>query len=245
MSIINRLTFVRRLQRAWIIYSDFGLFELLQRIGRRVGKRAGLVNPKLADWSRRKLERDQMFDSVFGTDTGGVQELFDYNIVGGNVAHGLSHIATDVSDFENLMKNLSLNLAQYTFVDLGCGKGRALILAARHPFAAVVGVDFVSAFVEAARKNVAAAGAMGLCSPVTLVLEDATKYEFPSGPVLLYMFNPFDSHIIAQVGKNARASLLRDPRPFNIAYMNPIHLDSLVESGWTVVRRGGGWVTLA
>jgi methylase of polypeptide subunit release factors len=44
------------------------------------------------------------------------------------------------------------------FVDFGCGKGRVLYLACRHPFKEVIGVDLSPAVVEAARRNLHADG---------------------------------------------------------------------------------------
>ena len=144
------------LHRAKVVHGEFGFRELIGRVLRRLG----FQDRAIAAWRKQKMEADVNFDQHFGTDTGGVQNLADQGgIVGENAKHGLAHIATEPAQFSQIMQMLDLPLSEFTFVDLGCGKGRALILAAQFPFKTIIGVDFVLSFVEAARKNISVAAA--------------------------------------------------------------------------------------
>src|SRR5258708_2654765 len=128
----------RKLKRAWTVYKDFGLREIFSRSVRRLG----FSDPVHSEWLRIKAEKDVEFDRRLGTDTGGIQDIQEHPIRGENAKYGGSHIASDPSDFEAMMAGLQLPVSDYAFIDLGCGKGRALILAAQYPFARVIGVEF-------------------------------------------------------------------------------------------------------
>jgi SAM-dependent methyltransferase len=231
--------FLRKLERAWAVYRNFGPREVVKRIARRLG----VKDPEHSKWLRRKAERDAEFDQRFGTDTGGIHDIQDHQIASENAKDAGSHIATDPGDFEGMMSDLKLPISDYTFVDLGSGKGRALILAAQYPFTKVIGVEFVPAFVESAKKNIqAAAKQVSLCSEIELQLGDAAIFNFPSGPILLFLSNPFDAPIFRKVGLNAYRSWQHERRPFTIIYMYPIHVDELTGAGWKVVERGPSWL---
>jgi SAM-dependent methyltransferase len=231
----------RKLKRAWAVYRDFGLREILSRSVRRLG----FSDREHSEWLRIKAEKDVAFDRRLGTDTGGIQDIQEHPILGENAKYGGSHIASDPNDFETMMASLELAVSDYAFIDLGCGKGRALILAAQYPFARVIGVEFVPAFVDSARENVrAAAKRLPLLSEIEIEMADATAFNFPNGPILLYLFNPFDAHIVRQVASNAYRSWQNEKRPFTIIYMNPVHVEDLTCAGWQVTGQGPAWIQL-
>jgi SAM-dependent methyltransferase len=77
-------------------------------------------------------------------------------------------------------------LTDATFIDFGCGKGRAVIVASSYAFRSVIGVEYDHDLVMIARRNVA------ICSAAVDVIEaDAATWPLPSGPLLAYFNNPF------------------------------------------------------
>jgi SAM-dependent methyltransferase len=109
-----------------------------------------------------------------------------------------------------------------TFVDFGCGKGRAVLLAGEHPFRAVVGVEFSPELVEVARRNLRnCRGFAHVCCNMEVVCMDAARYEIPAGPLVLYFYNPFMEEVMQAVIERLRESLARDPRPVVVIYATP------------------------
>ena len=45
-------------------------------------------------------------------------------------------------NFQKALKLLDVDHSLYSFVDIGCGKGRALLIASRWPFHQIIGVEF-------------------------------------------------------------------------------------------------------
>jgi SAM-dependent methyltransferase len=230
-------TFARKLHKAWIVYQDSGSQVILEKIAMRLRR---VFKPDDPDWALSIARVDTEFDAKYGTDTGGIKEIFDLRVVGHNRKHGECHIATNPKAFGEMMQSLSINASAYTFVDLGCGKGRALILAANYGFKRVVGVEFVREFFEIAKTNITRLQ----LKDAEVILGDAAAFEFPTGPVLLYLCNPFDSQIVAEVARNARLSWIREKRPFSVAYVTPVHQDTFISSGWAIETTGIAWIQL-
>jgi len=121
-----------------------------------------------------------------------------------------------------LLHLATLDLGAYTFIDLGSGKGRALLLAAMYPFASIVGVEVQPALEAIARHNIERFDAPGQqCRSLHSICADAREYEFPLTPIVLYLFNPFPDYVLREVLTNLVASTHRSPRPILVLYNAP------------------------
>jgi SAM-dependent methyltransferase len=117
-----------------------------------------------------------------------------------------------------------------TFVDLGAGRGRALILAAEAGFRRVIGVEIDPHLVASAEANLdrwvrRRRRAGGRPEDLRVALGDAADYPLPGGDVLLCLYNPFGPETLSRVLTRVCAR----PSPWQnrtaIAYFNPIHDD--------------------
>jgi SAM-dependent methyltransferase len=229
----------RKLSRAASVYQDMGMAAVLSRLLHRLSLCFGRDNAGHARWLRQKSAVDAAFDAANRTETGGIQEIFQFNIVGSNARHGLSHIASDPNHFSGLMTKLNVDLGKFTFVDLGSGKGRALMLATAFPFRRIVGVEFATELYDAARVNLAAfKTGQKLESRVEVICGDAAAYAFPNEPLIIYLFNPFGPAIVSRVAANALASWRDAPRPLHVIYANPVHLSCFIDAGWELSDSG-------
>ena len=62
--------------------------------------------------------------------------------------------ATAYRDFKRAMKYLTLRPNHDVFIDIGAGKGRVLIMAARYPFKRVIGLEYAQDLTLLARQNI-------------------------------------------------------------------------------------------
>ena len=113
-------------------------------------------------------------------------------------------------------------LENYSFIDLGCGKGRAVLMASEYGFREVVGVELHPWLAGIAEANVAAWTAAGraVC-PVRIVCQDATEFVFPDGACLLYLFNPFAAPVMKQLIERIEADFAERPGLLDLIYFNP------------------------
>jgi SAM-dependent methyltransferase len=159
------------------------------------------------------------FDERYGTETHWY-DLLNYEPTPPPVLHG----ALDA---------VPVPLQDLTFVDLGSGKGRVVLLASQRPFRAVVGVEHRAALHVVALRNAAAFGHHAR-APVHLLHGDAAEQPFPDGPLLLWMFNPFAADVVA----SALGHLPRTSGHW-LVYVVPRELPVVKAAGFVTVTAGG------
>lgn len=169
--------------------------------------------------------RQYYVDQRLGVDTRGTIPLSDETASAAAHTDSNHYEATPARPFLRLMKSLPLDSpGDYTFIDLGCGKGLALVLAAKRGFRRVLGVELDPHLLESARVNVRSFwGKVGTSGSVELIQEDAVRYKFPSEPTVVFLFNPFGEQTMRAVARNIQQSLEEQQRPFVVAYINPMH----------------------
>lgn len=115
------------------------------------------------------------------------------------------------------------------FVDLGCGRGRALALASRLPFSRLLGVELDPDLVADARR-------LNPDPRVEVVQADATTWTLPDDVGVVYLFNPFGPAGLFSLAREVRASRARRPRPLLVVLANPRDLAPLLAVGLEVVH---------
>ena len=155
---------------------------------------------------------------------------------------GVFHSAyqpTDPAMFREMMAALPIQFDQFTFVDLGSGKGRTLLLAAEYPFQKIIGVEILPELHRAAEENIRVyREATGLGSQISAILVDACEYILPQTPLVVYLFNPLPEAGLRRVMGRLEESLTQVPRPAWIVYHNPLLDPVISESRW--LERAGG-----
>jgi hypothetical protein len=84
-----------------------------------------------------------------------------------------------------------------TFIDVGSGMGRVVLLAAQYPYRRVVGVERRGHLFATSRENIAiATGLVRETDRVDLINCDITEYAWPAGDLAIFMFNPFGPELV-------------------------------------------------
>jgi hypothetical protein len=132
-----------------------------------------------------------------------------------------------------LQECTNLNLNEFTFIDLGSGKGRVLLMASTFPFRRILGVELLPSLHEIAQQNLAQYKSdLQKCFVLESVCADATTFSFPDGPLLIYLFNPFPESGLRRTLANLKATLHRSPRPGYVLYHNPQLEHAVAECGF-------------
>ncbi len=146
---------------------------------------------------------------------------------------------TDPALFREMMANLPIAFDQFTFVDLGSGKGRTLLMASEYPFRKIIGVELLAELHRAAEKNIRAYhSATQRCNRIEAVCADACEFIFPDTPMLLYLFNPLPEPGLRRTIRNLEQSLRQSPRQVWIVYHNPA-MSGLLEASPAFVKSEG------
>ncbi len=227
------------------VLTQDGLAGIPRRIRREVAAGLDRMRPSVRRWHAAKAQRDRAFDAAYGVDTGGAVALSSLSIASENRQLGVNYLAIDPDEFDRGVEQLALRFEDFVFVDLGSGKGRALLLASRRPFKKIVGVEFSVELHTLAQKNIARYQAPEQrCRLFDVRLEDATKYELPEEPLVVFLYNPFGAEVMRQVAERVRASHQLNPRPLFVLYVNPFQESVWLDAGFTAVTRGDPFVIL-
>jgi SAM-dependent methyltransferase len=152
---------------------------------------------------------------------------------------GVFHSAyqpTDPTMFGEMMRSLPDGPTGLTFIDLGSGKGRTLLMASEYPFRRIVGVEVLPALHRVAEENIARFPRdRQKCGAVESICADATAFEFPNEPMVLYLFNPLPEWGLQRVLRSLEASLEAHPRRVWVIYHNAI-LEHLLNSSPALTR---------
>ena len=154
----------------------------------------------------------QRFDAEHGVTTEALVFLgeLDPEAIGPSLEFATHYEPTPVAQANALLDASPLEPRTSTFVDVGAGMGRVLLLAARRPFRAVVGVDVSPALVEIARENLLTArDPQRVTRDVRVACADAGQYAFPHGDLVVYMYNPFRAPVMETMLANLRAGTQR------------------------------------
>jgi SAM-dependent methyltransferase len=145
------------------------------------------------------------FDLEFGVRTSGLVPGRHLKSGHGADRHNTAYYGVAPSVFREMIVRWRRSkpkaaIDEYSFVDLGAGMGRAMLLAAEFPFRAVVGVELSPTLARIGRKNMALWRAVGRAkAPMRMICRDAAEFELPAGPCVVFLFNPFGAPVMRRL----------------------------------------------
>ncbi len=164
------------------------------------------------------------FDHDYGVTTQAILFLTDLDpdAVGDAGSHATHYEPVPVGDFRSLISLVPKDvIAHSTFVDVGAGMGRAVLLACEYSFARVTGIEVSPGLFEVARENIARASRRRRrCNDLRIVRADGRIWNYPPGDLVVFMYNPFDSEAMrATLGAVAHR---RSPGATWLLYHTPV-----------------------
>jgi len=185
-----------------------------------VVKEEGLLGAlgKLSPIVKRVFRRSNqdVFDAALNVETSAEIPLWRLPIASPNAKFGTHYQTTAPSVFLDAIGMVPGDRRNFTFVDLGSGKGRTLILAAKHGFKRVVGVEFSPDLAAIARKNVEQLEILA-----EIVVMDASHFRFPDDNLVIYMYNPFGRSVVSSVVDNIIQWHAQSGKFAFVVYVNP------------------------
>ncbi len=166
------------------------------------------------------------FDLEFGVRTSGLVAGRHLGSGHCNDRHVTAYYAVAPSVFQGMIVRWRrcrplAPIDEYTFIDLGAGMGRAMLLAAAYPFRAVVGVELHPTLARIARKNLGIWRAGGRTRvPMRMFCRDALDFSLPAGPSVVFLFNPFGAPVLRRLLRAWRRTLAERPAQLDILYVN-------------------------
>ena len=177
--------------------------------------------------------QQRLFDLYLGTSTGGG--------VRGDLAamdlrrDSLPYEGSQWPAVSRALAELRPNDSE-VFVDLGAGKGKALVMAGRLPYRRVVGVEIDSELANVARRNMGRVQRKLRAGVVECEIASVLDWKFPDNASTVFMYNPFFGQTFRATLSRVFDSYDRNPRKLHIVYQYPLEHNWLIASGRVVVE---------
>src|ERR1700733_6284279 len=87
-------------------------------------------------------------EKKYQLDTIGADDLKSLEKKGVDISHATMYMPVNFFVLDHLLAEIRKYTDSKTFLDLGCGKGRAMVVAANYGFTDITGIDFSKKFCE-------------------------------------------------------------------------------------------------
>lgn len=142
-----------------------------------------------------------------------------------------------------MLVKLAPDYPRTVFVDLGCGKGRTLLLASHYAFRSIIGVEISPELCQIATENVKAyLSNREQISQISVVCAGINEFEYDSFDkeehLLVYLYNPCGESVLA-IALQKLQHLASKGLWITIIYLNPTCLEIFTTASWLQeIRRG-------
>jgi SAM-dependent methyltransferase len=177
------------------------------------------------------LKHEVKGEKKHGINTTGTDELKSLEEKGIDIDHSTIYMPVSYDLLEEICPH-PLKGGKNHFLDIGCGKGRALCVAAHYGFKKVTGLDFSKDLCIAAEENLAITQQKFTDLQYKVINNDAFYFEIPKDVDCIFMFNPFDDIIMSGVAANILESFEANPRTITLIYANPLYKQELLDVGF-------------
>jgi SAM-dependent methyltransferase len=166
------------------------------------------------------------FDVEFGVRTSGLVAGRHLKSGHRHDRHATAYYGVAPSVFQALIKRWQKSrpgwaIEEVSFIDVGAGMGRAVLMAAGMPFRRVVGVELNPTLTRIACKNLTIWRASGRAvAPMRVVNADAVEFPLPAGLCLAFLFNPFGATVMQRMLKSWSTILARRAGELDLIYVN-------------------------
>jgi SAM-dependent methyltransferase len=199
------------------LFGDHTLFSAFKRFTHLVGE-AGLAGTASIIFSGLDDKYIKSFDRRYGVKTSGWILLSDTSVARSRLAHATQYSPVNGWALQRVLRELALPRNLH-FVDLGCGLGRACILAAEYGFAQVTGVELAPELCVGARENLKRSRlSAGEQSAISIIEMDALEFCKDTDGDVFFMYRPFSLEFLRVVLSTLAERAAVRQRPITIIY---------------------------
>ncbi len=181
------------------------------------------------------LKHELRGEKQYGINTSGADKLDSLAEQGIDIDHSTIYMPASYDLLEAVFQRVGIATFNH-FIDIGCGKGRALCVAAYSGVKKLTGVELSREFCEVTKSNLSKVKKRIPKIEYTIKHNDAFYFDIPNDADCIFMFNPFDDVIMSGVIENIEQSLEENPREITIIYFNPTQQHLFLEQDYHLIH---------
>ena len=170
-------------------------------------------------------------EKKYNINTTGADSLKSLEKKGIDITHATIYMPVSYDILEMFFEEIKLSTFKH-FLDIGCGKARAMCVAAAYDIKKISGVEFSKELYNAAKENIEVTKLKYPSTHFNIYNNDAFYFEIEEDVDCIFFFNPFDETIMSGVMENIETSLEINPRVMTIVYINPLEKHVLLDWGY-------------
>ena len=163
------------------------------------------------------------------------EKLHSLTISKGDISNSSPYEAVSYYLLEKLLIAFRKFSDDKIIVDLGCGKGRVMVVAAHFGFISITGIDFAKELCQEAEANMENVEKKFPDLKWKVICSDVLNYIITSGDTVFFMFNPFTKSILEKFLQKVEQSFIKTPRTIYFLYVSPLHIDVLLKFGYKII----------
>jgi SAM-dependent methyltransferase len=167
-------------------------------------------------------------EKKYGINTTGANDLKHLEKKGIDISHATIYMPVSYDLLEMFFLEINLSTFHH-FVDIGCGKARAMCVAAAFEINKISGIELSKELYISAQENIAVTKQQYPSADFKIYNNDAFYFDIDDDVDCIFMFNPFDETIMSGVMENIETSLENNPRDLTIVYINPMEKHVLLD----------------
>ena len=205
-----------------------------ERLGRHIRENglrgaAVLVGKNLiwpyCEWLiRRSIQAHEEFDLRYGLDTQTPIPIRNLETSAPAAQYAVHYEGAAIPLVHRILRQMRTDLRQFTFIDLGSGKGRVLLVASQYSFKSLIGVEFSKTLHDIAQSNIAKFAQQGLTKtrPRSINMDAAEFDFFQFANKLVFCNNPFSATLALRILDNYQFSVRKTGHQGILIYLSPI-----------------------
>lgn len=177
------------------------------------------------DWLIRcSIRAHEEFDLEYGLDTQTPIPIRGSETSAPAAQYAVHYEGASIPLVHRILRQLRTDLRRFTFIDLGSGKGRVLLVAAQYPFKSLIGVEFSKTLHDIAESNISKFVEQKLIKtrPISVNV-DAADFDFSKfADKVVFCNNPFTVTLALPILHNLQFSLCKTGHKGILIYLSPI-----------------------
>ncbi len=171
----------------------------------------------------------------YGANTLIPVELKNLTITSGDVKKASRYEAVSFYMLEQLFIAFRKIRGETSIIDLGCGKGRMMMVAAHYGFVNITGIDFAKEVCEQAVANMKIKEKEFPEIKWKVINQNVEDYTIRPEDSVFFMFNPFKTQVLKNFLKKLEVSCKQVPRTTYFIYASPQHQQELLDNGYVII----------